>query len=260
MLRTQTFPDRALDDEAFSYVERWVSAAEGGVDEDAFSGDVLSLDRTLLPAAGGWILTELGARTRLHVPLLAEGAGDLGVDSSTGHVEREMPDAPAHASAQDPELLPDAFYGRLSGDPGDPLRFFEDDQGVTAGPAGAGVPGTATHLDPPPDYWNTPWEGLKTASSLKQIVVQPIRADDGRTVGKASFVKDDWALRKSFYGRLPQATHYWRWSPGPDGKRVAQWCSLPATGASGTFFFTSHSGPQGFSVAGADGLPIGADG
>ncbi|MFJ4896110.1 LuxR C-terminal-related transcriptional regulator, partial [Streptomyces sp. NPDC088788] len=254
-------PDGALDDEAASYVRRWVSAAEGGVDEDAFSGDVLSLDRTLLPAREGWILTDLGARTRLHVPLLAEGAGDLGVDSSTGHVEREMPDAPAHASAQDPELLPDAFYGRLSGDPGDPLGFLEDTEGFTAaGPAGAGVPDTATHLYPPPAYRNTPWEGFGTASSPEEIVVQRIRADDGRTVGKASFVKDDWALREPVYGYLSQATRYRQWSRGPGGERVAQWRSLPATGASGTFFFTSHSGPQGFSVAGADGLPIGADG
>ncbi|WP_234340878.1 lonely Cys domain-containing protein [Streptomyces sp. NRRL F-5630] len=111
---------------------------------------------------------------------------------------------------------------------------------------------------PRSDYWNTPWAGHETAPSAEAIAVQEIR-EDGRTVGKASFTRRDWALREPFYGHLPQATHYTEWSRGPAGEHVAVRRPLPATGESGTFFWTSHGREGGYAVAGRNDMPIGAD-
>ncbi|MGW4240828.1 lonely Cys domain-containing protein [Streptomyces sp. NPDC004749] len=111
---------------------------------------------------------------------------------------------------------------------------------------------------PRSDYWNTPWAGHETAPSAEAIAVQEIR-EDGRTVGKASFTRRDWALREPFYGHLPKATHYTEWSRGPAGERVAVRRPLPATGDSGTFFWTSHGAEGGYAVAGQNDMPVGAD-
>ncbi|MFJ4896073.1 hypothetical protein ACIP5U_39850 [Streptomyces sp. NPDC088788] len=118
--------------------------------------------------------------------------------------------------------------------------------------------GTTARGYPLHDYENTPWEGHRTALSAKKIDVQEIKAN-GRTVGMASFNRRDWALREFFYGGLAQATSYVEWSGGSGQPRVAHRRPLPATGPSGTFFWTSHGGLDGYSVVGADGLPIGAD-
>ncbi|MDW6059159.1 hypothetical protein SAZ11_15425 [Streptomyces sp. FXJ1.4098] len=111
---------------------------------------------------------------------------------------------------------------------------------------------------PEPDFWNAPWEGHQTARSLDGIVVQEIRAD-GRTVGKASFSRRDWALRERPYGHLPEATHYTEWSRGPGGERVARRRPLPATGRTGTFFWTSHGKDGGYALVRQDDMPVGAD-
>ncbi|WP_307825443.1 lonely Cys domain-containing protein, partial [Streptomyces sp. MBT55] len=136
--------------------------------------------------------------------------------------------------------------------------YSETDSDTDSGLVDADPSETATRAYPRHDYWNAPWEGQGTAPATQQIVVQEIEAD-GRTVGKASFTRRDWALREPFYSRLPQATHYTEWSRGPAQERVAHRRPLPATGASGTFFWTSHGGPEGYSVAGANDLPAGAD-
>ncbi|WP_234314857.1 lonely Cys domain-containing protein [Streptomyces sp. NRRL F-5135] len=121
--------------------------------------------------------------------------------------------------------------------------------------AGSDAPAPAY---PKSDYWNTPWAGHETAPSAEAIAVQEIHKD-GLPVGKASFTRRDWALREPFYGHLSQATHYTEWSRGPGGEHVAVRRPLPATGESGTFFWTSHGREGGYTVAGQNDMPVGAD-
>ncbi|MGW6455753.1 hypothetical protein ACWF94_07450, partial [Streptomyces sp. NPDC055078] len=85
-------------------------------------------------------------------------------------------------------------------------------------------------------------------------------SDGGRLVGAASFTPGDWSRRAPFYSSLGRATHYFEWSREPGGNRVARRRALPATTPDGTFFWASHGGEDGFTVAGRDGLPAGATG
>ncbi|WP_234313532.1 lonely Cys domain-containing protein [Streptomyces globisporus] len=157
------------------------------------------------------------------------------------------------------DAVDDVFdLGRSDSDLSDADRYSETDSDADSGLVDAGPWKTDTRAYPRHDYWNAPWEGRATAPATQQIVVQEIDAD-GRTVGKASFTRRDWVLREPFYSRLPQATHYTEWSRGSAQERVAHRRPLPATGASGTFFWTSHGGPEGYAVAGANDLPTGAD-
>ncbi|MER6693430.1 hypothetical protein [Streptomyces minutiscleroticus] len=119
---------------------------------------------------------------------------------------------------------------------------------------------TAAPHYPEPDYWNNPWAGQRTVTSPSEIAAQEIRTADGRLVGRASFTAADWSLRAPFYSGLRDTAGYTEWSRGPGGIRVARQRALPATGSGGTFFWTSHGGTDGFTVAGPDGLPSGATG
>ncbi|WP_455357457.1 lonely Cys domain-containing protein, partial [Streptomyces sp. SYSU K217416] len=112
---------------------------------------------------------------------------------------------------------------------------------------------------PEPDYWNSPWTGLRTATSPGEIVAQEISAE-GRVVGLASFGARDWSLREPFYAGLRGVTHYTEWSRGPGGIDVARRRAMPATSSGGTFYWASHGLSGGFSVTGPDGLPSGATG
>lgn len=111
---------------------------------------------------------------------------------------------------------------------------------------------------PEPDYWNSPWTTLRTASAPEDIAIQEIHAD-GRLVGRASFSPAHWELRAPFYPGLRDSTHYIEWSRGPGSIRVARRRALPATGSAGTFFWTTH-GSDDFKVATQDGMLAAATG
>ncbi|WP_202541861.1 hypothetical protein [Streptomyces sp. SID3915] len=193
-----------------------------------------------------------------------------------------------HELAEEATALPDGLAGTTQADPLPyaPAAFEESaDDLFDLGPADSDsdsdsdVSDAAEHSDvdarsdlgddgafgarvdayPRRDYWNTPWAGHETAPAPEGIVVQEIH-ENGTTVGKASFTRRDWALREPFYGRLHETTHYTEWSRGPARERVARRRPLPATARSGTFFWTSHGGEDGYAVAGGNDMPVGADG